>query len=36
MENKLLWVPQLVHREQDKKKYHIIAGVEAENKDNME
>ena len=36
MENKLLWVPQLVHRDHDKQKCHNIAGLEAENGDSTE
>lgn len=36
MENKLFWVPQLVHRDEDKQKCHIISGLETENGDSME
>lgn len=36
MENKLLCVPQLVHRDQDHEKGHMIVSLEAENGDSME
>lgn len=36
MENKLFWVPHLVHRDEDKQKCHIIGGLETENGDSIE
>lgn len=36
MENKLLWVPQLAHRDKDKQKCHTTADLEAENGDSTE
>lgn len=36
MKNKLFWVPEVVHRDQDNQKCHMIVSLEAENGDSME